>query len=281
MFPHILITAATPALLGGLLLLNFAAAPRTLLFQQAIVGIVAVVAVFLSAHYFKPSSALNKSPWLLFGMAAVVCAPILIGGSSAPHRWLGLFGFRLYVAPVVLPLFLLVWHRSHSGGMASATLAAVAAAFTALGLFVQPDAAQLTAFAIASVPILWFSPCSRSVTLSVLTALLLAAAGSWNVPDPLTPVSYVEGVFLLAAEASPWALFSTVLAAALPVIALGWLARKTNSPGILAVCLYFTVLYLLAPVQVTPVPLIGFGAGPIVGYFIMADQVWRHTSNAA
>jgi hypothetical protein len=73
----------------------------------------------------------------------------------------------------------------------------------------------------------------------------------------------------------------TVLAAALPVMALGWLARKTSSPGILAACLYFTVLYLLAPAQVTPVPLIGFGAGPVIGYFIMADQVWRQTANSA
>lgn len=86
MFPHILITAATPALLGSLLLLNIAAAPRTLLLQQAIVGIAAVVAVLLSARYFKPSSALNKTPWLLLGMAAVVCAPILSGRSSAASR---------------------------------------------------------------------------------------------------------------------------------------------------------------------------------------------------
>lgn len=278
--PHVLIVAAIPALLGSVLLLTFASVPRALLLQQAIVGIAAVVSALLSARYSSSSSAEYKTPWLLLGMAAVVCAPILGGASSTPHRWLGLFGFRLYVAPVVLPVFLLVWHHAWSGGRERATVAAVAVALVALGLFAQPDAAQLTAFAVASVPILWFSPWNRLAELSALGALLLAAAGAWNAPDPLAPVSYVEGVLLLAADASPWALFGTVLAAALPVTALGWLARQANSPGILAVCLYFLVLYLLAPAQVTPVPLIGFGAGPILSYFIMADYAWRRSASA-
>jgi hypothetical protein len=281
MAPHILIAAALPALLGSLLLLDFAAVPRALLVQQGAVAVAAIVATLLAVRHSTASIASAKASWVLLGLAALVCVPIVSGTSSTPHRWLGFSGFRLYVAPVVLPLFLLLWHQALSGSKATVILSSVAVATAVLGLVVQPDAAQLTAFAIASVPVLWLSIDGRFVRLLTIAALLLAAAVSWNVPDPLAPVLYVEGVFLLAASYSIWVLLSAVLTAALPIIALVWLAHRMRSPGIFAVALYFAVLYLLAPVQVTPVPLLGFGASPILGYFIMASQARRSNANAA
>jgi hypothetical protein len=280
MSPLILIAATLPALLGSLLLLNVADAPRGLLIRQATVAMAAIVGTLLSVRYSKTRSASSKASWLLLVMAALVYAPILSGAPSIPHRWLEFLGFRLYMAPVVLPLFLLLWHRALSGGTTEPVLPTLAAAAALVGLFVQPDAAQLTAFAIASVPVLGLSAGGRVVKLLTLAAFLLAAAVSWNLPDPLAPAPYAEGVFTLAARFSAWALFSAVVAAALPVLTLGWLAHRMGSPGILAVALYFAVLYLLAPVQVTPVPLLGFGAGPILGYFIMASQALRRNAKA-
>ena len=264
--------AAIPALLGSLVLMNVAGAPRALWAQQAIVAATATVTVFFAARHSKAKSAVIRAPWLLLGMAALVCAPLLGVGSPAPRRWLEFSGIRLYVASAVLPVFLLVWHRGLAGGRATAVMSSVAVAFTALALFLQPDAAQLTALAIASLPILWSCSGGRLVARSTLAALslLLAAAVSWRTPDPLAPVPYVEGVFVSAAGYSDWALVAAVLAAALPVTALGWSARRTKSRGIFAVTFYYAVLYLLAPAQVTPVPLLGFGAGPILGYFVMA-----------
>ena len=270
-FPYLPIVAAIPALLSSLYLSNFAAAPRALLVQQATVAITAIVAALFSVRYSKPSFAVEKAPWLLLGLAALVCAPLLGGEASTPHRWLAFFGFSLYIAPVVIPCFLLFWHRARAGS----NLATIAAAFTGFGLFIQPDAAQLTAFAIASVPILGLAAGGHFVRIVPLATLLLAAAVSWSFPDSLAPVTYVEGVFVLAAKSSVWLLFSAILAVVLPIGSLGWLAYRMRSSGILAVSLYFAVLYLLAPIQVTPVPLLGFGAGPILGYFIMASQVGR------
>jgi hypothetical protein len=37
----------------------------------------------------------------------------------------------------------------------------------------------------------------------------------------------------------------------------------------MAVAIYYTTLVALAPLEITPVPLIGFGAGPILGYLLM------------
>ena len=39
--------------------------------------------------------------------------------------------------------------------------------------------------------------------------------------------------------------------------------------------LYWATVFALAPRQVTPVPWLGFGAGPILGYFLVAGSVSR------
>ena len=281
MSPLILVAAPIPALLGSLLIMQSAVAPRALVLQQAIVAIAAIAFALFSSQYAKPHSAIKAARWILLVTAAFVWAPLLSSASSPPHRWLGLVGFRMYIAPVVLPLFLLLWQRALSGDQATATLSIAAAALIGLGLLAQPDAAQLTAFALASIPILGFSKPLRIARLLTLTALLVAAAVSWWQPDPMAPVPYVEGVFSLAAKSSMWPLPISIVSVAFPLFALGWFALRTGSKSILAVMLYFGVLYLLAPLQVTPVPLLGFGAGPILGYFIMAGQAGCSQPNAA
>ena len=267
---YALIAAAVPALLGSLLLLNFAEAPRALLVEQAAIALAALLASVISVRWLKTSSFLKPSPWLFLGMVVLLYLPLLDWQSSPPHRWLGLFGFRLYIAPVVLPVFLLLWHQALSTDKSTVSVSSVSALLAGLALFTQTDAAQLSALAIGSIPIFWCLAIGRAGRLCLITALLGAAAVSWSTPDPLDPVTYVEGVFLLAASASGWWLFAAVLVSALPIVILVWLARSTNSAGVLAVGLYFSVLLLLAPIQTTPVPLLGFGAGPVLGYFIMA-----------
>jgi len=281
MSPLILVAAPIPALVGSLLILHAAVVPRALFVQQAVVAIAAIAAVLFVERYAKTKSPMRAAPWLMLGMAALLCTPLLSGASSPPHRWLGFVGFHLYIAPVVLPLFLLLWQRALSDNKTTAASSIAAAALIGVGLLAQPDAAQLTAFALASVPVLGLSKPWRLAKLLTLAALLIAAAIAWGQPVPLAPVPYVEGVFTLAATSSIWALFVAIVSVALPTIALGWLALRTGSKSTFAVMLYFGALYLLAPLQVTPVPLLGFGAGPIIGYFIMASQACRTLPNAA
>jgi hypothetical protein len=132
--------------------------------------------------------------------------------------------------------------------------ASVAAAATALVL--QPDASQLTAFALAML-VLLAAPSSHLLRRLALSAVLLCCtAVAWRAPDPLVPVRYVEGVLNLAAEVSPFALLAALISAALPVIAFVWVARATRSRGTFAVAVYYASLFALAPLQATPVPLL-------------------------
>jgi hypothetical protein len=81
---------------------------------------------------------------------------------------------------------------------------------------------------------------------------------------------------------SPFALLAAVVFAALPVLGLVWFALSTRCRAPLAIAAYYTTLFALAPLQVTPVPLLGFGSGPILGYFlvasILASSGVRHTA---
>lgn len=272
---YILVAAAVPALIGSLLLLNLAATPTSLLIQQAVVASAAMAATLASLRFRQTMFTTKAVPCVLLVLAALLWLPVLTGVTSAPQRWVGLCGFRLYVAPVVLPVFLLLWDRARSNGTSAARVSTVAAAVAAIGLLAQPDAAQLTALAVAAVSILGVSALGPFGKLLALVAFLGAVAAAWSLPDPLDPVPYVEGVFRLAMTTSGGAWLAAVVAAALPVAALAWVAREMKSPGILAVALYFAVLYLLSPLQVTPVPLLGFGAGPVLGYFIVVSQIIR------
>lgn len=106
--------------------------------------------------------------------------------------------------------------------------------------------------------------------LPLLFRLVLAAGAALQRPDPLSPVAHVEGVFQLAASVGPLALASAWSAAMLPVATLLWLGVSTRNRGLLAAATYYGALLAHAPLLVTPVPLLGYGAAPILGYAAMA-----------
>ncbi|MEJ1932297.1 hypothetical protein WDZ92_18835, partial [Nostoc sp. NIES-2111] len=150
-----------------------------------------------------------------------------------------------------------------------------------LALTLQPDAAQLTAYSVAILTSLLTSKVSRlprSLAAAIPVLLLLCLAIAWRIPDPLAPVPYVEGVFTIAATTSPIVLCAALAFAAMPVAGFVWLARAHRYPAnlplatlplaTLPTAAYYATLFALAPLQITPVPLLGYGAGPILGYFL-------------
>lgn len=272
---HLLVLAATPALLASLLLMHFAGASRGLLLQQAVVALVGAACLQLAASPRQVKAIQSSGHWLLFALAAILLATLAFGESTSPHRWVVLGSVRLYVAAIVLPAFLLIWHQLNKSRSARGPTYTIAAVLVGLALLTQPDAAQLSAFSLAALPILGVSTLARIYKIIVAAALLVAAAFCWGQPDPLAPVRYVEGVFFLASEISVLALIFAVLAAALPVVALAWLARSWRSVGLMSVAIYYATLYGLSPLQITPVPLLGFGASPILGYFLVSTLALR------
>ncbi len=260
--------AATPAVLVSGWLLRVGGAPRSVQVLQGVAATLAT-AVFLGLVRVRRGWPAPATPWLALGLAATAFVPLLGDSTGGPARWLIMGGVRLYVAPVVLPLllFLLGTPWSNRATFAAAVIAVAAA------LVLQPDAAQLTAFASGTLVLLLWSASHPVLRVALAATLLGCAFVVWRLPDPLAPVRYVEGVFGIAAEVSSLALLLALLSAALPVIAWVWVARALRSAGTFAVAVYYACLFALAPLQVTPVPLLGFGAGPILGYALVAGVV--------
>ena len=257
-------------MLLGFWLLRVADAPRSVQLQQVVVTTVAA-ATFVVVVRGRGWRSTGDSQWPPLALAASLFIPMLAGASAGPERWLVLGGTRLYVAPIVLPILLFLLGAAQP----PAAIYAASVVTVALALAIQPDASQVTAFALAMLVLLsgWRAhPLSR---LALWALLLCAAVAAWRTPDPLAPVRYVEGVFDVAASVSPLALLATLVSIALPVIALVHIARATRSRCPLAVAVYYATLFALAPLQTTPVPLLGFGAGPILGYLLVASVVSR------
>ena len=229
-------------------------APTSQLIQQIVVFCGAAVTCAALSH--KRLELTEKQITLALGVGIVALfLPLVLMSGDGPRRWVGLGGFRLYIASVTLPITLLLLPRVR--GMAWLLLGIAAA------LAAQPDASQVTAFALASATLLSRSSLSRLARAGVSVALAGVATLAWLRPDPLQPVAYVEGVLSLALTISPIALIAALVALALPVFAL---FRAGQAP----IALYYLTLYFFAYRQLTPMPFLGFGIGPILGYFAIA-----------
>lgn len=257
---------AAPILLISFGLLYAAAVPRSAQIVQmlaVLVGAALAAAVVLGSR--RPVS--TGIRWLALVLALSLLLPLL-DGTGGPSRWLAVGGVRIYLAPVVLPLLLCTLGAS---GLAPSgyVIAAIAAS---VALMLQPDAAQISAFA-AGLAVLGLAngwPRAAALGLSLVCAVV-----SWRLPDPLQPVPHVEGIFVLASEISIVALLAALVSAMLLVAGLTWTAWRLQSRSVCAIAVYYAVLFALAPMQLTPVPLLGFGAGPILGYFLVAGWIAR------
>ncbi|MBL0156863.1 MAG: hypothetical protein IPP47_07130 [Bryobacterales bacterium] len=193
---------------------------------------------------------------------------------SLTHR--GQFGVHRWI-----PLGPLTWHGAFLW-LPAATVALAGAAQSGLRwtwwvalvieweLCLQPDASQATAFAAAMIIILFATRTSGRIRVTVCLLLLLAAGTSWTSPDPLPPVPEVEGIIELARAASMGvaaACLTSLAAASLsPLVVRNRSQLHSRAPA-LAITVYFLSCALMPMFGAFPVPLVGMGMSPIIGYW--------------
>ena len=209
-------------------------------------------------------------PAFLLAAPAALAATLLNAPVDGVHRWIDAGPLHINAAAVLLPA-------------ATVALAALrdrrwswlaAAAILAL-LVLQPDASQATAFGAGMIVVLasWRGPVA--VRVGGAAVALLAIAAAWLRPDPLTPVPEVEEIIGLA-----WAWSPVAAAAAVALLAATalWPLRIAVADGpakaaalALAAC---CVASALAPVLgVFPVPLVGIGMSPVLGFWLGAGAL--------
>ncbi|BCS32547.1 hypothetical protein TBR22_A17610 [Luteitalea sp. TBR-22] len=212
---------------------------------------------------------------------AGLAAPLLLD-ERPPRRWLAVGAVRLYMAPLLLPVFLHAQHVLARSGVHRSRLAGAATCLAGFALVLHPDASQLLAVLAALVATYWLVDRRQGGARLAWPKLVLAPACAWAFwrPDPLQPVPHVEGVVALAFAHST-ATGALVLAAQLSFLLGLWRLGALTHGALTGIAAYYAVLFLCAHAGLTPAPLIGYGAAPWLGYGLLAAMTPDHRPSPA
>jgi cell division protein FtsW (lipid II flippase) len=272
----LLILFALPSVIGSVLLIHLAGAGQSLQVQQIIVALIVISIVLWMDKVHRNRSFENissipqqirNSVLMLALMLIGLIACFAFSEAGNPSRWLKLGGLRLYFSAAVLPIALYVLAKLHwrLQSYAYANFILMLAFATILAL--QPDVSQLIAFAIAALFIVWHRTGSLVLKIAISVVVGLLCYWCWQQPDQLQPMSYVEGVIQLSGGAGNVAMLAAILSVALIPIGLFFVGIKHSSPELIPIAFYYIVIIICAYLGLTPMPLLGFGAGPVLGYF--------------
>ncbi len=265
------LAAPQPALILGVLLMHQHRVAPAIWGQNLIAGLLlTLLCAGLSFVPRRPS--MRFWPTIVAaGAIALLLATFADAGSEGVYRWLRLGPFRFHAAAICLPVLIVALGDdrssadSKSAGWLSPLLGVGAMALLAL----QPDAAQATAFAGALLILLFSRRRPPGAVWSGALLTVVCVIWAWKGPDPLLPVRYVEGIVGLAAQSGAlWLVASLASLALLPLPFLS--ARRTDgswSFTAVALAVYFCLEVVMPWLGCFPVPLLGFGLSPIIGYF--------------
>jgi len=179
----------------------------------------------------------------------LLCSAFLGPEAGGAHRWLKLGPLNVNAALLVLPGLLVSLSREKAPHAFLLVGAAI--------LSFQPDGAQLAAFAAGALPLLWQHRHEKLLSGLTLAAFGMLLLGCWNTPVTLEPEAYAEGILALMGPLQPlgWC--------ALALVPLAFAVKKHWS-----LALYYAVTLLFALTGQHPVPFMGLGMSPIVGYWL-------------
>lgn len=212
-------------------------------------------------------------PYTLF-RAVMVLTPLALllslfsRGQSGVHRWILLGPLAWNIAFLLLPAASVAFAATARSGLRWILWAALV---IQVELWVQPDASQATAFAAALIVALWTTRYPGHNPVAASLFLGIAAVFAWSRPDPLAPVPEVEDIIKLAGAHSMGmaALSMTSLAA----VTVSPLCGSSNAPpgarpSAIALCVYFLICSLMRLFGAFPVPIVGLGMSPIIGFWL-------------
>ncbi|EKE80647.1 hypothetical protein A10D4_11831 [Idiomarina xiamenensis 10-D-4] len=233
-----------------------------------------LLAIFLACclalvgRYISKWGNRQLSAFVIVILTLIGLATPLLADSAEPKRWMSIGSLRLYVAPLLLPSFIAAcaMFSDKNGKRQMLSLTAVLGA--ALLLTLQPDASQVLALLVAAMVIA--VQCRLGVIRLAIVALPAICLALWafSLPDPLAPVPHVEEVFALALGHSLWTGIAIIVCAIVLIVGL-WMLSVNGPHWLSAIAAYYAVLFLCSTVGITPAPLIGYGAGPILGFGLM------------
>jgi hypothetical protein len=225
-------------------------------------GVGAVAAWVAAARASRLSGILLIAPVALAGT-------LLNPAQDGVHRWIDVGPLHVNVAALLLPAAVVALATVGNRGWTWLAAAGM------LGLLVlQPDASQAAALGAGMIVVLASLRASALVRVAGAGATVLAVAAACMRPDTLAPVPEVEGIIGLAWASSPVAAAVAVaLLAATALFPLRLAGRGRPFTPALALAACCAVQALAPAFGAFPVPLVGVGMSPVLGFWLGAGAL--------
>lgn len=250
-----------PCLLGMVAMIGEQVSWVIFIQNAAVILLAAAVCCFVSRFDVKCNDKIMVFSSILF-LGLTFAGPNLQG----VHRWVRIPLFTVYMAAMVMPITIVALYRLIEKKELVISFAGMAA--IALLLYLQPDAAQLSAFSL-SVAVMLLSSRIRKITAAGFSAILfLLTFKSWMKLDALEPVNYTEGVLALLHDTSPILYILGIASLLLMPVCFVKLCRAESRKICAGIAAYYWMMILASFTGHFPVPFMGYGLSPIWGFYL-------------
>jgi hypothetical protein len=194
-------------------------------------------------------------------------------GMEGVYRWVSIGVIKFNVSMIVLPIIIISsWKLLQ---VKSSWVTIITTIAVSVLLAIQPDASQLTGFSISMIVMLVSKTDKKSLRLFILGILSTLIILSWAYLDSLSAVAYVEGILgLLKNVGLTWFILGCISLIILPVPFILFPPKNFKLPSI-CLGLYFIIILTATLFGNFPIPLMGYGVSPIIGYFISISWYTR------
>ncbi|MDF2511578.1 MAG: hypothetical protein K0S04_1444 [Herbinix sp.] len=223
-----------------------------------------VISCLLITHKSYLSKGRHKE-YVLIAMCFLILT-FISPGLEGVHRWISFSVLRFNVAMIVLPIILIgLWQALQWKELKFAGIMAMG---IILVLFYQPDASQLTGFAVPVMIMLYRRMSSKILRLLVASIFSVFVILSWVYLDTLPPVDYVERILHMVADLGLPLLILGIIS--LVILPLPFLLFPPKNAELISriIGFYYTIIIGSTLFGNFPVPLMGYGLSPIIGYVI-------------
>ncbi|MFT4106349.1 MAG: hypothetical protein QM657_11370 [Lacrimispora sp.] len=221
----------------------------------------------ISCIMYKFGISRNEYKKIIFPSALFLLTLTFVNpGMEGVHRWISIGIIKLNIAMIILPVILIyLWDALQAKGI---KFGGVIAFGVILVLLFQPDASQLTGFAIPAMIMISRKANNKAISLFTISTFSLFIVLSWIYLDHLPPVNYVERILSMAADMG--LLWLILGVASLAILPMPFLLFPPKNAELISRCIgcYYIIILLSTSFGNFPVPLMGYGISPIIGFYI-------------
>ncbi|PEC48271.1 cell division protein [Bacillus sp. AFS077874] len=234
--------------------------------QNILIAIVGGIISFLVLFRDKRTAKKKTNIIVITCILILFLLTFLDNGLHGVHRWIAIGPLRFNIALVLVPLLLIQLSSLMKSKPFWLTFG-FALIFTVLLLF-QPDASQLTAFTFAISFLLLNIIKNKSVQILLLIVFILLIIFSWSHLDQLAPVPYVEDILSLVKEMGIGWLVLAIISLLILLMPFFLFPPNSAKPLSFSLGIYFLISILSSFYGNFPVPIMGYGTSPFIGYLI-------------